>query len=72
MTDLRPDYYNSCGFEVIDFIDAFSLSFALGNVLKYITRAGKKNGEERLSALYKARYYLQHEIELEERKKINP
>lgn len=70
--ELRPDYYNSCGFDVIDFIDAFGLSFALGNVIKYITLAGQKNGGERLSALYKARGYIQHEIDIEERKKINP
>lgn len=72
MQDIRPDYYCSKGLQVIDFIDAFELSFALGNVAKYIARAGKKGGEERLSALYKARYYIQHEIDIEERRKINP
>lgn len=64
---MTPNYYSSKGFEVIDFIDAYSLSFNLGNVVKYIARAGKKNGEDRKTALCKALYYLQHEIALTER-----
>lgn len=38
------------------------LSFCLGNVVKYIARAGKKN--ERIEDLKKARWYLDHEIEM--------
>ena len=66
MTTINPDYYYSNGFEVIDFIDAFNLSFNLGNVVKYIARAGHKNGEDKLTALYKALFYLQHQIAIEE------
>ena len=59
----HPDYYNAGGIEVIDFIDAHSLNFSLGNVVKYVVRAGHKDGENRMTALLKARWYLEHEIE---------
>ena len=59
----HPDYYSSCGMEAIDFIDAHGLNFNLGNVIKYVTRAGHKDGEDVLTALSKARWYLDHEIE---------
>ena len=64
MTELEhPDYYRSCGIEAIDLIDVHGLNFNLGNVIKYVTRAGKKEGEETLTALNKARWYLEHEME---------
>ena len=59
----HPDYYRSGGIEAIDFIDAHGLNFNLGNVIKYVTRAGHKDGEDVLTALSKARWYLDHEIE---------
>ena len=66
MSSIVPDYYNANGVSVIDFIDAYGLNFNLGNVIKYIARAGHKNGEDRITALYKAYYYLQHQIALDE------
>ena len=60
----HPDYYNAGGVEVIDFIDAHGLNFELGNVVKYVARAGHKDGENKMTALLKARWYLEHEIEL--------
>lgn len=59
----HPEYYSKGGIEAIDFIDAHSLNFNLGNVIKYVTRAGKKDSEDALTALEKARWYLNHEIE---------
>ena len=64
MTEVNhPAYYISGGIEAIDFIDAHNLNFNLGNVIKYVTRAGHKEGEETLTALRKAQWYLGHEIE---------
>ena len=64
MTQIEhPHYYNSGGVEVIDFIDAHSLNFSRGNVIKYIVRAGLKYGEDELTALRKARFYLDREIQ---------
>jgi hypothetical protein len=59
-----PSHYQSkSGLEVIDVIEAFNLSFNIGNVLKYIVRADKKG---RLIDLKKAAWYLQREIMLQE------
>ena len=63
MTQINhPEYYNSGGIEAIDFIEAHNLNFNLGNVIKYITRAGKKDGEDSITALRKAQWYLEREI----------
>ncbi len=58
----HPDYYTSRGIEVADFIEAFDLNFNLGNVVKYIVRAGHKKGEDAITALMKAQVYLLREI----------
>ena len=64
MTQIEhPYYYSKGGIEAIDFIDAHGLNFNLGNVIKYVTRAGRKDGEDTLTALRKAQWYLEHEIE---------
>jgi len=56
-----PAHYNVGGIETIDFIEAKKLSYHLGNVVKYVSRAGHKG--ERLEDLKKARWYLNREIE---------
>lgn len=67
MTQINhPEYYINGGFEAIDFIEAHSLNFNLGNVIKYITRAGRKDGEDVLTALRKAQWYLEREIKHQE------
>ena len=54
-------YYEAEGeFDVLDFIQAFNLSFTRGNVVKYIVRAGKKDDE--LQDLHKAKDYIEREI----------
>ena len=59
----HPDYYlTDNGFQVIDFIEALDLNFSRGNIIKYVSRAGKKDGEDELTALLKARFYLEREI----------
>lgn len=57
-------YKGKSGLEVIDVIEAFDLSFNVGNVIKYILRAGKKgfSAEDRLDDLRKAEWYLSREI----------
>ena len=56
----NPAHYQAGGFEVIDIIEAFALNYRLGNVLKYVLRAGKKG--DALVCLKKARWYLDREI----------
>lgn len=56
----HPAHYRSGGIEAIDVIEAFGLGFRLGNVLKYLLRAGRKGVA--LEDLKKARFYLDREI----------
>lgn len=56
----HPPHYTQGGIETIDFIEAKKLSYNLGNVVKYITRADHKGN--RLEDLQKARWYLDREI----------
>ena len=56
-----PEHYeNGKEYDIIDVCNDYSLSFNRGNVLKYISRAGKKGNE--LEDLHKALDYLQREI----------
>lgn len=57
----HPDHYRRGGAECIDVAE--QLNFNLGNVVKYIYRAGRKSGEETTTALQKALWYLQREIQ---------
>lgn len=59
----HPKHYKGNKLEVIEVIDDFNLNFALGNVVKYILRAGKKATSNRIEDLQKAQWYLNHEIE---------
>lgn len=50
-------------YEAIKVIDAWGLGFSLGNTIKYISRAGKKNPAAELEDLKKAKWYLEHHIQ---------
>lgn len=68
----HPSHYASGKIEVIDFIEDKKLGFNLGNVVKYVARAGKKKSKGKsqdakaLEDLKKAAWYLQREIILRE------
>ena len=62
----HPDYYKTGGVEAIDAIEAWGLGFHLGNVVKYIARAGRKTADS-LQDLQKAAWYLDREIKRRER-----
>ena len=57
-----PKHYQGT-IQPIDLINAQNLNFNLGNVVKYVCRAGKKQGENVLSDLDKAKNYINYEIE---------
>lgn len=61
----HPEHYQGKKFEVIDIIEDFGLGFHLGNALKYILRAGKKDNQQDayMQDLRKAMWYLNREIE---------
>ena len=56
----HPEHYKTGGIETIDFIEAKSLGYHLGNVVKYVTRADHKGN--RLEDLKKAQWYLNRAI----------
>ena len=64
----HPSHYTYGKIEVIDFIEDKELNFNLGNVVKYVARAGKKKSSGKslevkaLEDLKKAKWYLDREI----------
>lgn len=58
----HPAHYGGADdpYEAIKVVEAWSLGFCLGNVVKYIARAGRKG--DALEDLRKARWYLDREI----------
>lgn len=62
----HPSHYTYGDIEIIDFIEQVTrdykpeLAFAIGNAIKYISRANRKNGKEDLD---KARWYLNRAFE---------
>ena len=56
----HPSHYTQGDIEVIDYIEDKKLGYRLGNVVKYVSRAGHKN--DAIKDLKKARWYLNREI----------
>jgi hypothetical protein len=55
-----PTHYLAGGIETIDYIEAKSLNYNLGNVVKYVSRSDYKG--KKLEDLKKAQWYLSREI----------
>ncbi len=64
----HPSHYTFGKIEVIDAIEAWELPYHLGNVVKYIARAGRKSADTELQDLKKAKFYLDRYIALKEDK----
>ena len=60
----HPQHYGGAEakHEAISVIEEWDLGFHLGNVVKYISRAGKKPNQDKISDLRKARWYLDRYI----------
>ena len=61
---LKPEHYKSGEFDVIAFCMHHKLSFSEGNVIKYITRAGKKS-KNKIEDYEKAKEYIDRMIQRE-------
>lgn len=59
----NPKHYNNGSIEAITVIEDWKLNFNLGNVIKYISRAGKKDPSKEKEDLEKALWYLKREID---------
>lgn len=58
----HPSHYRQGKHEALAVIQEWKLNFCLGNVVKYICRAGLKDPNKTLEDLKKARFYLDEEI----------
>lgn len=59
----HPQHYGGdTPYEVIKVIHVWGLGFNLGNCVKYVARAGKKNPKRTIEDLEKAKFYLDYEI----------
>ena len=65
----HPSHYGGENnpYEAIKVIEAWELNLCLGNVVKYVARAGKK--QSKLEDLKKALWYLEREISNTENEK---
>jgi hypothetical protein len=63
----HPPHYQGNGLEVIDVIESFGLNFNMGNAIKYILRAGKKDDFK--EDIQKAIWYLNREKERQNKEK---
>ena len=59
--DHGPQYYRRGNIQVWDFVRDQELNYHLGNVIKYVCRAGHKFDD--IDDLEKAIHYLQNEVE---------
>lgn len=62
----HPNHYGGGDnvYEVIKVLSAWGLDFCLGNTVKYIARAGKKDPSKEIEDLEKAAFYLNYKINL--------
>lgn len=60
----HPSHYNQGRIEVIEFIEDQKLGYHLGNAVKYLCRAGKKDSSKLEEDLDKAIWYIRRHVEL--------
>ncbi len=65
MSKISPNHYQQGSIEVWDFIVDQQLGYLEGNIVKYISRAGKKDNESRLDDLLKAQAYIHKAVTTE-------
>lgn len=68
MSVIKPDHYKAGDHDVIAFCQHHGINFCRGNIIKYVTRAGKKDLTKELEDLQKAKEYLEREIEKADQK----
>ena len=67
----NPPWYTDGKIEVIEYIEDKKFGYCLGNAIKYISRAGKKNQDKEVEDLRKAIWYINRRIkEIEDEKKL--
>lgn len=64
----HPPHYTHGTYETIDIIEDWGLDYHVGNAVKYLSRAGKKDPNKYIEDLQKAIWYIDRKIMLEENK----
>ena len=64
-----PEYYRRRSIQPWDFIRDQELNFHLGNVIKYVCRAGYKDND--IEDLQKAIHYLSNEVEFRTSQRVS-
>jgi hypothetical protein len=64
----HPEHYTPGVYEAINVIEEWKLDFHLGNAVKYISRAGKKDPSKTEEDLRKAIWYIERYIQNKHRK----
>lgn len=59
---VHPNHYNTGKIETWDYILDHDLDFLIGNAVKYLSRAGKKDPEKELQDLKKAVFFIEKKI----------
>lgn len=59
----HPAHYTDGRIEVIEYIEDKKLGYCLGNAVKYISRAGKKDPAKEVEDLQKAEWYIRRRIQ---------
>lgn len=59
----HPAHYEAAGYLVQPIDVTEGLPFCLGNAVKYLARAGKKNGSPEVEDLKKARWYIERQMQ---------
>ena len=63
MEAIKPQHYKAGDKDVISFCHTHDIGFCLGNAIKYMVRAGKKDPAKEIEDLEKAAEFLRREIE---------
>lgn len=59
----HPAHYTDGKIEVIEYIEDKGFGFHIGNAIKYLSRAGKKDPDKEIEDLKKAIWYINRRIE---------
>lgn len=65
----HPAHYTFGRYEVIDVIEDWGLDYHIGNAVKYLARAGRKDPAKELEDMEKAQWYLERAIA---QRKVDP
>lgn len=65
MSKISPDHYRQGSIETWDYIIDQGLDYVSGNIVKYVSRAGKKDNESRLDDFLKTQQYVDKAVTTE-------